>query len=167
MPDTINKHRARLLAQYAPAKKAASVLKSAKTLAKLILANEEILHAHRKKMLKEVLWLISEADGKYSTRYRSAEVIRLARDVPDCVELIQHEHVYPKAQVADRLLKERVALLADPAELDKLLDQTVGCVVLKTEHTKLGKGEGWVRYAKVAVLDMSTVPPKRLRPGRG
>jgi hypothetical protein len=84
-----------------------------------------LLTAHRKKMLKEMLWLISEADGKYSTRFRSAEVVRLARDQPNSEARIQHEHVFPRAEVADRLLRERQALLRAPEELEKALDQTI------------------------------------------
>jgi hypothetical protein len=163
MPDTIKKHRAKLLAPYEPAMRAASVVKSAKLLAQLILEAEELLPAHRKKMLKEVLWMISEADGKYSTRYRSAEVVRLANEQADSDVLIQHEHVFPKAKVATRLLRERQAFLANPGELEKLLDQTIGCVVTKDEHNRLGVGEGWARYAAVPVLDMSATPPRRMR----
>ena len=167
MPDTIDKHRDKLVAPYKPAAKSASVLESAKKLARLILESEELLLKHRKKMLKEVLWLISEVDGKYTTRYRSAEVVRLARDKPCCDERIQHEHVYPRAEVADRLLRERKALLRAPGELDKLLDQTVACVVTKVEHGKLKTGHGWARYTEVPVLDMSTTPPTLLQTGNG
>jgi hypothetical protein len=161
MPDTINKHRAHLIAPYKHNDASEAKVCSAKRLAALILQSNELLPAHRLKMLKEVLWLVSEADGKHSTRYRSKEVVRLATNVPDCEVRIQHEHVYPKAVVARRLLAEREVLLASPGELDKVLDQTIGCIVTVDEHKKLPDGEGWARYAKaeVPVLDMSTVPP--------
>ena len=161
--DTVNRHRQNLLAQYKRADKAGAIVASAKKLARLILENNELLPPHRKKILKEVLWLISEADGKYRTRYRSAEVVRLACEVRDCEVPIQHEHVYPRASVADRMLRERDELLRDPEKLEVLLDQTIGCVVTRAEHAKLKSGEGWARYKDVRVLDMSTVPPKPRR----
>jgi len=162
MPDTVEKHRKKLLAPYKQSKKSSAVVKSAKRLALLILGCEELLVSHRKKMLKEVIWLISEADGKYSTRYRSAEVVRLAREETSCNVLIQHEHVFPKARAVDRLLEDKEALLSDSERLSRVLDQTVACVVTKEEHRRLVDGDGWERYRSVAVLDMSTDPPSRV-----
>lgn len=162
MPDTVEKHRTKLLAPYQQNPRYEAVVESAKRLALLILGCEELLVSHRKKMLKEVIWLISEADGKYSTRYRSAEVVRLARQEASCNVLIQHEHVFPKARVVDRLLADKEALLSDPQRLSRALDQTVACVVTKEEHRRLVDGDGWERYRSVAVLDMSTDPPSRV-----
>ena len=121
---------------------------------------------HRKKILKEVLWWISEADGKYSARYRSKAVVELARANPQSSERVQHEHVFPRAKVADDLLQRRSELLNNPRELEAILDDTVGCVVLASEHKKLNeKTEGWKRYAEVPVWDMSTDPPTEVATG--
>jgi hypothetical protein len=148
--DTIKKHRKKLVAPYNRAAKAGEIIASAKRLAHLIVASDEILERHRKKMLSEVLWLISEADGKYSTRYRSKEVVRLARDEPDSEENIQHEHVYPRKKVVERILDDRAKLRQEPALLDQMLDETVGCVVTATEHRKLLDSlEGWAGYKHV------------------
>ncbi len=111
-------------------------------------------------MLSEVLWLISEADGKYSTRFRTAEVVRLANEEPNSTTKVQHEHVFPRKKVTERILHQRQMILQHPQLLDSLLDETVGCVVTEQEHRSLPNSlEGWKRYEKVPVLDMMTVPP--------
>ena len=158
--ETIAKHNKKLVAQYKRSAEASDIVASAKHLAHLIVASEQLLHRHRKKILSEVLWLISEADGKYTTRFRSAEVVRLARDEPNSLMKIQHEHVFPRKRVTELILKERDLLLNDLPRLDKLLEETVGCVVTTDEHKNLSNShDGWSRYAKVPVLDMATNPP--------
>ena len=117
-------------------------------------------------MLKEVLWWISEADGKYAARYRSKAVVELARANPNSTEKVQHEHVFPRAKVADELIRRAPELLDNLRELEAILDSTVGCVVLASEHRKLNdKAEGWRRYANVPVWDMSTNPPTEVESG--
>jgi hypothetical protein len=161
--DTIKTHHNRLAARYRPRTNAARVIPSAKKLAYLILASHELLEAHSRKMLKQVLWLLTEAHGKYSTRYRSAEVVRLARENPDSDIPIRHEHVYPRAIVARQILTRRLEFLQFPTRLDDLLDQkAVACIVTVAQHEQLLEGEGWARYANVPVLDMSVEPPAPL-----
>ncbi|MFG6467663.1 hypothetical protein [Roseateles sp. BYS87W] len=158
--ETIAKHRKKLLEPYTQSSAAADIVASAKHLAHLVLASDRLLHRHKKKMLSEVLWLISEADGKYSTRYRSVEVVRLAQCEPTSTARIQHEHVFPRKRVTESILRDRERLLADPALLDTILEQTVGCVVTVDEHKALCDHEdGWRRYSNVPVLDMATSPP--------
>jgi hypothetical protein len=162
--DIIKTHCKRLTAPYRRRAKADSIIDSAKKLAHLILSSDELLHEHRKKMLKEVLWLITEANGKYSTRYRSEEVVRLALEEPASEVPIRHEHVYPRATVANEILKRRDEFRKHPVRLDELLDESVGCIVTANEHDKLLEdGAGWKRYKRVPVLDMSAVPPTRLK----
>lgn len=161
---TIATYRKHLIARYQRRTNAESVIASAKKLAHLLLSSDELLPQHRKKMLKEVVWLITEADGKYSTRYRSKEVVRLAEETPTCDVKIQHEHVYPRAAIADEILARKDEFSRHPNKLDQLLDEAVGCVVTIAEHRELLKNQkGWKRYKNVAVLDMSTDPPKRVR----
>ena len=158
--DTIAKHRRSLLAQYVLSPSAADIIGSAKHIAQIVLASNLMLQKHRNKVLTEVLWLISEAGGKYSTRYRSAEVVRLATQEPNSLVKIQHEHVFPRKRVIEEILQRRSELLEVPAELDRILESTVGCVVTELQHKQLGKHHhGWARYREIEVLDMSTVPP--------
>ena len=158
--DTIAKHSKRLTETFSKRDNAEEIIASAKKLAVLVLQNEELHLRHRRAMIKNILWWISEAHGKYTTQYRSKAVVALALSDPTSTEKVQHEHVFPRAKVADQMLKEKDALLRAPAKLDQLLSSTVGCVVLASEHRQLDNhAEGWRRYAKVPVLDMSTTPP--------
>lgn len=151
--DTIAKHRKRLLQPYKREGAADEIIASATHLAQLVLSSEHILRRHKKKILSEVLWLVSEVDGKYSTRYRSARVIQLARDEPTSNEKIQHEHVFPRKKVTELLLD-------NPGRLETVLAETVGCVVTADEHRELvNSAEGWERYRHVKVLDMLSEPP--------
>jgi hypothetical protein len=162
--DTIKRHFKLLKAPYKRRNKADSIVDSAKKLARLILSSDELLHEHQKKMLKQVLWFVTEANGKYSTRYRSAEVFRLACDEPDSEVPVRHEHVYPRAVVADQILSRQDELREHPGRLDELLDESVGCIVTVDEHDRLlDDRTGWERYEHVPVLDMSETPPKPLK----
>ena len=166
--DTIAKHKKKLRARYKRSAIASEVISSAKHLARLVLMSDELLHRHKKKILSEVLWLISEADGKYSTRFRSAEVVRLANQDPGSSTRIQHEHVFPRKGITERILKDVEHFLQHPAELDALLESTVACVVTADEHRDLDNSEeGWARYKSVIVLDMepeNPVPRSESRP---
>ena len=161
--ETIARHRTRLLLPYRRSATADALVASAKHLARIVLASDELHERHRKKMLSDVLWLISEADGKYTTKFRSAEVIRLATEEPESQTKIQHEHVFTRKSVTEKILDNRERLLLNPNELDDLLDRTIGCVVTAAEHRRLSNSrDGWDRYHNVSVLDMSQVPPLRL-----
>ena len=92
--DTIAKHNNRLTAQFVQRTNSAEIIASAKKMVALVLESEELHMRHRKKMLKEVLWWISEADGKYTARYRSKAVVALAQEDPKSTEKVQHEHVF-------------------------------------------------------------------------
>ena len=151
--DTIAKHKKKLLQPYKRRDGADEIIASATHLAQLVLPSEHLLRRHKKKILSEVLWLVSEVDGKYSTRYRSARVIQLARDEPTSDEKIQHEHVFPRKQVTEHLLN-------NPERLEAVLAETTGCVVTASEHKNLiSSAEGWGRYRDVKVLDMLSEPP--------
>jgi hypothetical protein len=153
--DTIGKHRNKLVAPYSSSKSSADVVNSAKELAVAVLYHQKLILKHRRKILSEVQWLISEVDGKYSTRYRTKRVIDLAKSSPDSIEKIQHEHVIARKEITARLL-------ANPEIATSTLDQVVACVVTKSEHDKLkGPASGWSRYKEAGrvVFDMSTDPP--------
>jgi hypothetical protein len=159
--ETIAKHKTKLLSTYKQSLDSARTVASAKYLAMLVLTADDVLiEKHRKKILTEVLWMLSEANGKYDTRYRSSEVVRLAKEEPTSEVKIQHEHVFPRKGVIENILSQRQTLLADPKLLQDILDKTVGCVVTEEQHKSLSKTEdGWDRYKGIEVLDMSHNPP--------
>jgi len=159
---TIADHYKKLRAPYRRSSKSTEVILSAKNLTKLILTSDDVILRHKKKILSEVLWFLSEADGKYSTRFRSVEVVRLATEDPTSKVRIQHEHVYPRALVSAQILDNVEFYRNNPEKLDLLLEETVGCIVTETEHNSLLAGLGWVRYANVPVYDMSESVPQLL-----
>lgn len=170
----VARHATNIVRQYAPSKNTRDVVASAKTLARLVLKSRSLLPNHKRKILSEVQWLISEADGKYTTRYRSKRVVDLANRYLESVgkgagkrrtanvqaearrELIQHEHVNTRKSITDKILKY-------PTQVVSILDQVIGCVVTKGEHARLrSAARGWGRYRNsgVRVYDMSFKTPK-------
>lgn len=151
MADTVAVHRFHLLLPYVRARNSQEKIDSARELIKVALRDTSMLPAHRKHLLKLAQWWVTEADGKWKTRFRSVEVVRLARDDPLSEVRINHEHVYGRAQLADRMLR-------DHEQASEILELCVGCVVTVEEHGRLTaerNAQGWDRYveAKVPVLD--------------
>lgn len=151
MTDTVASRRSHLLLPYVRAKNSKEKIDSARELVRVALRDTSMLPAHRKHLLKLAQWWVTEADGKWKTRFRSVEVVRLARDDPHSDVLINHEHVYGRAELADRMLR-------DHGQVDDILELCVGCIVTVEEHRRLSAQRhqrGWDRYleAKVPVLD--------------
>jgi hypothetical protein len=69
----------------------------------------EVLPDHIRDLIDTMLWKLTEADGKYNTRYRSQVALNSSG------KLI-HEHVYPKKQMIDRLVDA-----GSEREIDELL----------------------------------------------
>ena len=124
-------------------------LKSAITAMRAIL-QLSILPAHKRELLSVCLWKVTEASGsKYQTRFRSKKSLKTLR------KEWQHEHVYQRRFLVDRLMK-------NPRSLQSVVTTAVGCVVTKEEHIRLSaasrknsKLDGWARYraARVPVID--------------
>jgi len=153
--DDIATHASKLVRPYVRSPNAEAVIGSAKQLARLVLQDASLLPRHRNEVLSLVQWFVSEADGKYMTKYRSRRVVELAMHEPASREKINHEHVFTREAMIQRLL-------AKPDQSGELLDEVIGCIVTKAEHDRMkGEGSGWKRYknAGIEVLDMSTVPP--------
>jgi len=109
-----------------------------------------ILERHKRDLINGMLWKITEARGKYTTRFRSTG----ACDAPNGAKL-QHEHVFTRKDLVDEILKhpERARAIASTA---------VGCTVTRAEHERLTRItreqphlQGWQRYeaAGVTVVD--------------
>lgn len=128
----------------------ASIVESATVAIESIL-RLPILDRHKRDLIDTMLWKMTEARGKWKTRYRS----RAAREAGKC-EKLQHEHVYTRKDITDQLL-------AAPSQARKILRSVIGCVVTKEEHDKLTAAsrkypdlKGWQRYeaAGIEVVDM-------------
>jgi hypothetical protein len=160
MPDDIRKHASSLIKPYVVSKKSEAVIASARLLARLALENVDLYPSHRRAMLSNSIWYITEVDGKWKTRFKSEKVLYLAKNEPNSIVRINHEHVFTRKSLVDEILGRRDELLADLSKLNELLGTAVGCIVTKPEHDALAKGSGWARYAgTVQVYDTAEVPP--------
>lgn len=109
-----------------------------------------ILDRHRRDLIRSLLWQVTEARGKYTTRYRS----RAAFDDPK--QRIQHDHVFTRQDLCERLMKP-------DSNVRSVLKDAVACVVTVDEHTRLTSVtranpslKGWDRYeaAGIEVVDV-------------
>jgi len=142
--------------KYESRKDAEARIRSAKRLVVILIpllqGEAEILHTHRKSIMSEALWKLTEAETqKYKTRYCSKAVWELPDLDSAGIDLI-HEHVFQKAIMAEQLLRD-VSM-----DVKKTLENAFGCVVTKKEHDRLadyGHEDGWKRYrmAGIAVVN--------------
>jgi len=134
---------------------------SALQLVSQTLAMSGVILVHQREMLSIGLWKWTEAAGvspnpKYNIRFVSDG----ARDFGTKVK-IQHEHVWTRKWIIDRLLARPGWSETD---LTGFLEQYgVACVVTESEHARLGavKEQGWARYvaAGIGVWDRLTGAP--------
>ena len=115
----------------------------------------EVMPKHLEELIDKMLWKITEADGKYNTRYRSERALRC-----DNTKLLAHEHVYPKRAMIKRLKSAK-----SDEDVDQILSSAVGCTVMRDEHLLLHgfeHEEGWDRYRKVNVGVMNIETGQRV-----
>src|SRR4029434_2345460 len=84
--------------RFLPKKQADEEVRSAVTAIKGILTLP-INDAHKKSLISRMIWAITEAHGKWTTRFRSEG--RLT--VMGCS--IQHEHVYPRSELIAEIIE--------------------------------------------------------------
>ena len=112
---------------------------------------------HKRELLKVCIWKITEANGKYKTRYRSIGALNENKSGN-----LQHEHVVEMKSLIDRLLYE-------PAKYNDILNDAIACVVTKEEHgilTKVSREfdnlNGWGRYKKAGITAFDLVDKKEV-----
>ena len=117
----------------------AAVRESALRLAQAIVAlGDGVLLQHKRKLLRDVVWIVTEANGKYNTRYISEAVLKGQKP-------IQHEHVFPIEGLVEQML-------GNPDLIEQVLNSAIACLVTKEEHIRLGQsGEGWKRYRQAGI----------------
>jgi len=99
----------------------------------------DLYPAHKRRLLRQVIWEITEADGKYNVRYWSEGA------VAGNEEKLQHEHVHE--------IKELIARLLNGESIESVVSDALACLVTKEEHRRLtnsGKN-GWARYADAGI----------------
>jgi len=122
------------------------VLESAIILVEATLALS-ILDAHKRGVINGMLWSITEARGKCTTRFRSTAALAAPKGTK-----LQHEHVIPRKELIDAIMKE-------PSRARELLNTAVACTVTVEEHQRLSEITrkqpsltGWQRYAAAGIL---------------
>lgn len=112
------------------------------------------------KLVEEPLWKISEAFGKYNTRYFSENAVRSVVDRFGQRRSagLQHDHIVPRKKLVEMLFEKE-------ATFDRVVRLCVGCAVLKGEHPRLTASEQnvdlrdvWAKYrdANIRVVDCKT-----------
>lgn len=118
------------------------IVASAKSaIAGILVMGSDVIEEHKKALISRMLWKITEANGKYTTRFQS-EGARKNRDA------LRHDHVWTRKQMVEHIL-------ADPRALDSEIDRALGCTVTKTEHDELTRFDrlcdGWKRYKRAGI----------------
>jgi hypothetical protein len=106
---------------------------------------------HKQELISVCICKITEADGKWNTRYRTPAAVS-----ESSATSLRHEHVFSRRVVVERLLSA-------PHHIDALLRRVVGCLVTTKEHALLKVVghkhpdlDGWRRFqkAEIRVLDL-------------
>lgn len=105
---------------------------------------EAPLPYYKRRLLDTLLWKYTEADGKYNTRHRSVAANGRASNAG-----LRHDDVFTKRELIEQLMSAR------PAQIPRILESAIGCVVTSDEHTKLsgfdGVHSGWERYRQAKI----------------
>jgi hypothetical protein len=121
------------------------IIRSATNLAAYLLAHprEGIELGHLRELLGVIIWKVTEAKGKYQTRYWSEGY----RDNPDPAQAI-HEHVIERRKLIEWLL-------AGVLMPENLPSEAIACVVTRDEDVRLRKVgrelNGWERYKAAGI----------------
>jgi len=133
------------------------VISSATKVIRYILKIKDIELTHKKKILNEMIWAITEADGltsKIRTGYKkrltyiSEGVNKIKYKKDEGVKGLIHEHVFRRKNLVQKLLDS-------PANIKKILSNAISCVVTQSENKQLSHnntfGDGWSRYKKAKI----------------
>jgi hypothetical protein len=122
---------------------AVEVVASAKeAIAGIIQMGNGVLEEHKKILISRMIWKITEANGKYNTRYLSEKALKASKNDR------RHDHVWTRKQMVARILK-------NPNVLEREIKRATGCTVTKSEHDDLTKYDkdydGWDRYKEAGI----------------
>lgn len=99
-------------------------------------------------LLDALLWQITVAHGKYTTRFRSVGVVEDGVILKD----LRHDHVFTRRWLLEKLLAPSITA----GLVDQILDKAVACTVTKDEHNKklagMKEASGWERYECAGIL---------------
>lgn len=120
-------------------------IESAKTAIRAILTLD-LYPAHKRELLSTCIWKITEADGKFRTRFRSIGSLNT-----NIGTKLQHEHVIERRKLISQLLD-------GTKNVDDVAEEAIGCVVTREEHVQLNVVSrldpnlgGWSRYVQAGI----------------
>lgn len=132
-------------------------ISSAKNAIRHILGMNDIMLNHKKRLLSEMIWKITQADGLTAEKRTNfakrityiSESVKDRREAGnDSIKDFIHEHVYMR----EGLIKK---LLDNPKDTEKILENAIGCIVTKEEHSdlphRIEEYDGWERYKKAHI----------------
>ncbi|MEK6880662.1 MAG: hypothetical protein AABY22_13680 [Nanoarchaeota archaeon] len=99
----------------------------------------------KKKILDNLIWKVTEINGKYEgVSYWSEEALKFRGKKKIYPKELRHEHVWTRKYLIRELLSGKSA--------KEMADKIVACIVTKYEHGLLKKDcEGWDRYKDTGV----------------
>jgi len=105
---------------------------------------------YKAKILRDLIWKYTEADGKHNVRHRSAGAASAEfESQKELKSKLRHDHVFP----IDHLLKG--LMRCSPAQRSDVLEEAVSCLVTMDEHLELSRWDkthpGWAKYEKAKV----------------
>jgi hypothetical protein len=125
-------------------------IRSAKSAINQILKMKGIDISHKKILLDEMIWMVTEAYGKWNTDYISEESKKLRKNGYSSNKGLNREHIYRRKYLINELIKS-------PKEYENILKNAKVCLVTKKEHNKLSEidqineFEGFDRYKKAGI----------------
>ena len=143
--------RPHLSKTFEPKPEAGEIILSATTaIASILQMSQKVLSDHKRRLISRMIWKITEAHGKYNTRFCSEGALRDADD-------LRHDHVTTRKNLIDRLMNP-------PFDLEGILKDAIGCTVTTDEHENLSALAdeiiGWDRYKKAGVRVFDRVEQK-------
>lgn len=126
---------------------------SAKNAIEHILLFNNVSEEHKKKLIDLLIWIISEAEGKYKIPHVSDGVVQIEKSSTSKKEKIKNlrfEHVYKRENLKNQILSKEI-------NAETLIERSIGCLVTLQEHSALHalneypEIDGWQRYEKAKI----------------
>jgi hypothetical protein len=118
-----------------------------------ILLMKNVIERHKKELLSDMIYKITESNGKHSTGYVSAGVYKVKLAGSKSNIGLEHDHVFTRKGIIQQLFK-------NPKRSQEILKKAIACTVTKGEHKKLSRIkniEGWQRYKKAGLRVYCTI----------
>ncbi len=105
---------------------------------------------YKRKVLSDLLWKYTEADGKWNTRHRSVAAAEAEFTTLKALkEALRHDHVTSRSELVSRLIA------SPPKQVSSILADAIACLVTVDEHKRLCRFDkthpGWSKYAQATV----------------